>query len=141
MLDLVSLARAGADLAYDAVLELIIEHKHGRREMPPPLAAFDMEKDDPRHRRQRQRGKKRADYLMRDIAVTTIVAEVCSNFGLKPTRQWYSKQERPSGCGIVARAMTEEGFPIGDGAVMAIWTRYNRVAFPRGFKPRVFTRR
>ena len=77
MIDLVNAARCGFDLAYDVACELILEHKHRRNEMPPSLAAFDMELTDPRRHRQKQRGLKEADFLMRDIAITAIVADVC----------------------------------------------------------------
>jgi hypothetical protein len=74
MIDLVNVARAGGDLAYDAARELILEYQHDCVEMPPSLTAFNMELIDPRHRHRKQRGQKRADNYMRDIATPRSLA-------------------------------------------------------------------
>jgi hypothetical protein len=53
-------------------------------------------------------------------------------FSLKPTRNRYSNHERPSGCSIVSRALAEEGQGLarGESAVVEVWRRYGRIAFP-----------
>jgi hypothetical protein len=101
-----------------------------------------MELIDPRHRHRKQRGPKRADNFMRDIAITAIIGDVCSQFDLKPTRQRYSKRERSSGCSIVSRALAEEGQGLarGESAVVTIWTRYGAIAFPGGVRAKTLPR-
>nr|WP_224741164.1 hypothetical protein [Bradyrhizobium sp. 2S1]MCK7667573.1 hypothetical protein [Bradyrhizobium sp. 2S1] len=132
MMDLCNLARAGWGLADEAARELILRYKHRKEDMPPTLEAYNMEIVDPRRAYQRLPSKKKADNVLRDLAVTAIIGDVCAKFRLKPTRQRDSKQDRPSGCSIVALALQEEQLGIGESAVVEIWRRLGRMAFPDG---------
>jgi len=133
MIDLANLARAGWDLAHEALCELIQEYGHRAESMPIPLQAYNMEIVDPRRDYHRLRGKKKSDRILRDIAITAIVGDVCWKFSLPPTRQRASKRDRPCGCKIVAQALRNEKVcMIGEDAVVAVWTKYGRIAFPTG---------
>ena len=136
MMDLANYASAGWDLADDALRELYIEYEHRNEPMPPPLRTYIMERADPRRVYRRPRGQKKSDNLLRDIAVTVVVGDVCMEFGLKPTRQTASKHDRLSGCRIAAQALKKEGLTIAEPTVVSIWTRYGRIAFPSGVSGR-----
>src|SRR5262249_35828221 len=77
MMDLANYARAGWDLADDALRELYIEHEHRNESMPPPLRSYIMERTDPRRVYRRPRGQKKSDNFLRDLAVTVVVGDVC----------------------------------------------------------------
>lgn len=133
MIDLVNLARVGVGLAEEVARELILDYGHRAEAMPIPLHAYGLEIADPRRIYPRQRGKNKADNFLRDIAITAIVGDACWKFGLPPTRQQASKQNRPSGCNVVAQALRgEKVCMIGEAAVVTIWTKYGRAAFPNG---------
>lgn len=132
MMDVANLARVGEPIAKQACRELILEYAHRNEAMPPPLHTYNMEII----RGQRVYGllpaPKKASYLLRDIAITVIVGDVCWKFSLKSTRQRASKRERLSGCGVVALALANEHMALGESAVVNIWTRYGRIVFPNG---------
>jgi hypothetical protein len=133
MMDLANMARAGWDLADEAMRELIIEYQHNKLDMPPTLEAYNMEITDPRRRVRHDgvKGRKTADNVLRDITTTALIGDVCRTFSLTPTRSRLSKRKRPSGCGIVAQALREEHVTsIEDEAVIRIWARYGAIAFP-----------
>lgn len=133
MIDLANFGRARWDLADQALRELILEYGHRNEPMPIPLHAYNLEITDPRYVLRRQPGKKKADYLLRDIAIVAIVVEVCWKFGLKLTRDRASKRDRPSGSKIVAQALSDENVcAISEDAVVAIVQRYGRDVFPEG---------
>jgi hypothetical protein len=133
MMDVANLARAGWDLADETLREMIIDYSHRREEMPPTLIAYNMEVVACRSHQPRAGARKKSDNLLRDFAITCVVGDVCGRFGLLPTRQMASKKARLSGCRVVARALAEEGLAISELAVIGVWTRYGRRAFPGGF--------
>jgi hypothetical protein len=65
MIDLANFGRARWDLADQALRELILEYGHRNEPMPIPLHAYNLEITDPRYVFHRQRGKKKADNLLR----------------------------------------------------------------------------
>jgi len=135
MMDLCNLARAGWGLADEAARELIQEYSHRREDMPPTLVAYNMEIIDPRRVYRRLPSQKKEDRFLRDLAIVWVVGDVCSKFRLKPMRQRRSKpskHDRFSGCSIVAEAITAELMPLGESAVVEVWRRYGRMAFPNG---------
>jgi hypothetical protein len=138
LMDITNLGRIGWGLAHEVVCELIVEHQHNNRDMPPPLATYNMElaraAGDPQRRYRRMRGREKADLLLRDIAIIFCVGDVCWKFDIPPTRQAASKRERLSGCKVVAQAMAEEGLALSESDIVSIWTRYGRMAFPGGVK-------
>ena len=81
-------------------------------------------------RYRRIRGQQKADLLLRDIAVTFLVDDVCWKFGLRPRRNPAAKHTM-CGCLIVARAMAEEEgvVALSEPAVAAIWSKYGHIAF------------
>jgi hypothetical protein len=134
MMDLCNLARTGWSLADEAARELIQDHSHRREDMPPTLAAYNMEIVDPRRAYRRLPSPKKSDNFLRDMAIVAGVGDVCARFGLKPTRQRASRRDRLSGCSIFAEALTLERVAvIGESAVVEIWRRYGGKAFPDGF--------
>jgi hypothetical protein len=130
MVDVAKLGSAGWDVADDALRELIIEHHHRSEPMPPPLTTYSMEIAARRDYR-RPHGPKKTDTLLRDIALTALVGDVCMKFGLRPTRLTASKKDRPSGCSILAQALKAESMAMSESAVVSIWNRYGRMAFPK----------
>jgi hypothetical protein len=134
MLDLPHLARAGWGLAHEALLSLHVQYEHEGKPRPPPLATYIMECAAGRTY-PRVPSKKREDYFLRKIAITSIVGLVCEHFKLKPTRS-RSSYRKPSGCSIVAQALGEEHMGIGEDAVTAIWQQLGNIAFPAEFRAR-----
>jgi hypothetical protein len=125
LLTLTYWARAGWDLADEALREMAIEFEH-RNAQASPLRAYIMEALDPRRdclrHASRPRGPKKADFALRDIAIVIIVADLCWTFGLRPKRNLATK--RASACDIAAEALTQEGLAIGWRAAAAVWDRY-----------------
>ena len=139
MLDLLSLARVGWDLAEEAARELIIEYGQRTETLSVPLQAYCLEITDPRRaRHHRIRARKKSDHFLRDIAICAIVGAVCAKFGLPPTRRPGATRGALSGCKAVARALRDEkitspgGVHGGEEVVIAIWARLGRIAFPGG---------
>jgi hypothetical protein len=134
LIDLCNEARAGDGLARQALSELILDYRHQHADLPPALAGYEAdlirEAGDPEHHAPGIRGRRRSDVLLRDIAIVWIVGTICWKFGLKPTRNPASKREHLCGCGIVARALAAEGMAISEAAVVSLWTRWGRSAFP-----------
>ncbi|WP_143273373.1 hypothetical protein [Bradyrhizobium canariense] len=130
MMDLCNLARTGWGLADEAARELIIDYQHRGEDMPPTLVAYNMEIVDPRRVWRQLSAPKKEDRFLRDLAITGIVGDVCRKFSLKPMRQRTSKRDRPSGRAIVAEALQAEHMALGESAVVDVWRRYGRIAFP-----------
>ena len=110
-------ARAGWDLADEALREAIIEFLDRGELLPTYLASYNMEVARGGFRR--ASGPKKADNFFRDIALMAVVENVGKKFGFKPTRNLASK--RPSACSIVAQAVG-----LSEPAIVAIWQRLGR---------------
>ncbi len=121
MMKICDYARAGWDLADEALRELIIEFQDRREPLPTYLASYSMEvmRGGFRH----ASGPKKADHLFRDIALMVVVENVAKKFGLNPTRNRASK--RPSACSIVASAVG-----LSEAAIVKIWQRLGRYLQP-----------
>jgi hypothetical protein len=119
-------ARSGWDLADEALRELIIEFSDRREPLPTYLSAYSM--DVARGGFRRPRGRKKSDHVLRDIAITMMVAAVIERFGLDATGR---SPRRCSASSIVAEALGEANIARSYQAVAAIWSRYGRICFPR----------
>ena len=110
-------ARAGWDLADEALREAIIEFLDRGEPMPTYLASYNMEvaRGGFRH----VPGPKKADNFFRDLALMMVVEKLVEKFGLKPTRNRASK--RPSACSILAQAIG-----LSEPAIVALWQRLGR---------------
>lgn len=131
MMNVVDYAKAGWDVADDALRELILEFHDRREELPTYLGAYAMDivarGSAPRH----ISGPKKANHFFRDIAIAVIVAKMAKQFkqfGLKPTRNAVSS--RPSICSIFA---TAAALPMGEPGVNAIWRRLGTDALATQF--------
>jgi hypothetical protein len=124
LMDAVDFARAGYEFFEDFLRDLILDYKNRGEKMPTYLAAFDMELTRGiRHKA----GRGRADNMMRDVIIGSIVGMVIGRFGLRATRNYVSG--RVSACSIVATALAVEGMAMSEQNVNQIWK-----AMPVGFK-------
>jgi len=123
MMKIADFARAGWDIADEALRDLILDFVQRGEPLPTYLAAYNMEVVRGGFRR--RSGPKKADRLFRDIALMMVVENVGRRFGLRPTRNRASK--RPSACSIVAQAMG-----LSEEAIVAIWKRLGRYLMPSG---------
>jgi hypothetical protein len=143
LIDVCNYARGGWGLAHEVLCDLIIQYRHQRINLPIPLEAYDNEivraSRDPGYHYRRTRGQQKSDLFLRDIGVVYLVVDVCWKFNLRPTRNPGSQGKWPSGCSVVALAMTEEGLGIDEDTVVAIWEklgarahadRLNEVPYP-----------
>ena len=117
-------ARAGWDVAEEALRELIAEYLDRGEQMPTYLQAFTME--IVRNRPDRIPGPKRSAEFFRNVVIATVVGKVCGRFGIKPTRR---SRRRASGCSIIA-ALPD--MPV-ESAVEAIWKKFGRPHIANGF--------
>ena len=130
-----NLARERWDFAHEALCELAAEREQRGQDLPMAVRQYRSEVVQAaahRHPRRRKGGWEKADNFLRDLAVVSIVVEVCERFCLLPTRSRTSLQDRPSGCHVVASALHAENVAISEEDVVKIWTRYGRSAMPEG---------
>lgn len=116
-----SMARAGWDVADQAVRELIAEYTDRGDRLPTPLAAYNIEilSRLPPHR---PKGQKKTAHVMQDIFIAVMVGELIGYHGLKPTRR---QSSRPSACSVVAQALRERRVrAITEKNVERVWNRY-----------------
>lgn len=69
----------------------------------------------------KQLGRPRKNYA-RDLAVFFAVVRTCGLGHVRPTRN--DATSEPSGCGIVAQALTEIGYPLSEKSVARIWNKF-----------------
>jgi hypothetical protein len=119
LMDLVDRARLGSPVADEAARELILEYINDGKAVPTYLAAFNMEIVSGRI--PKQRGKQKADYFLRDMAVLVTIILVMDKFGLAPTSR---NGRNTCACSIVSDALFAENLGIGYKAVAEIWRRY-----------------
>src|SRR5262249_24140091 len=88
MLRIKKAAEAGSEVAREALLDPANEYHGGHRGggMPPSLADFQMQWNA-KLIRKRKRGRDKVDNSLRNIAIATMVSELCAKFGLSPTRR------------------------------------------------------
>lgn len=118
LMDAVGFARAGYELWEDALRLLILDYQNRGAKMPTYLEAFAMELTRGL-RYARQPGRGRANDMLRDLAIGTIVAMVAERFNLRPRRNPASR--RPSACSIVAAALVLEGMATSEDNVDHLW--------------------
>jgi hypothetical protein len=99
MLHIRKKADAGSTVARDVLLELANEYEYRGEVKPAPLAAFQM--DYNYGFISSQRGRDDTDNSLRNIAIASMVWELCANFRLKPRRG--PSRRHPSGCSILGR--------------------------------------
>jgi hypothetical protein len=122
MLTIINYARAGWDIADEAVRELIIDHLHRGQMLPPPLASYNMEMAAG-FRPGRSRGRQKADQTLRDIAISAMVLALIERFQLRATGRGASGGS--SACAIVALALNKVAkIPIDYKAVETVWLKY-----------------
>ena len=117
MVTIANYARAGWDLADEALREFILEFENAGKQKPTYLSAYNMEIVVQGLVPQRVPGPKKADNFLRDIVIASTVEEVAKKFSLKPTRSRFSP--RPSACSVVADALV-----TAEETVVTIWKRY-----------------
>src|SRR5437588_5774917 len=95
MLCIKKAAEAGYEDAREALLELVNDYIHRNRagEMSPSLGDFQMQWNKDLIPKRPARDK--VSNSMRNIIIVWMVSEVCTIFGLKPTRR---SARHPSGC-------------------------------------------
>jgi len=120
MLYVIDRARAGWDIADEALRQLIIDYIERGQPMPISFAAYT---ETLVHSPRRElRGKKKSDYVLRDLAISSLVWNLCDTFNLKPTGR---STRRRSACSIVAQALGEEAhINMSAKRVEAIWLVY-----------------
>ncbi len=125
LMAVVDVARAGWGIADEALREVILDHLNRGEQMPAYLAAYSMEVVG--KRTPRQRGKQKADYLLRDLTMLVAIILVAEEFDLKPT----SRDGRNScACSVVADASSKAGRTMGYKNVAEIWRKYGRAVAP-----------
>src|SRR5262245_16123486 len=123
------LARAGWWPADRAIRD--VNSDRARQGLPPlPLlnefAARHLDGEPPPS----QATRSKVTNILFDVALATLVMELCERFGLKPTRSAYSHR-RPSACSIVARAASEVGLHRGgEAALNKVWKHHARALTP-----------
>lgn len=119
-----SMARAGWDVADQAMKELAAEYMNRGDRMPAPLAAYSIEflSRLPPHR---PKGQKKTAHVMQDLFIALMVGELVGYHGLKPTR--WRQNSRPSACSVVAQALRERGIRVlTEKGVEKVWNQYGR---------------
>jgi hypothetical protein len=122
------LARDGVSLADEALREIIIEHKERDEKLLVSLRAYDIEIT--KAGRRRRGGWDTTEVILRNLAIASVVADVCRAFGLPPTRSRASRRHGLSGCYIASRALEEEREAISEASVARTWTRYGFLLGP-----------
>jgi hypothetical protein len=122
MLVVLDIAYAGIDDARQELIELILEYSNARLLAPALLEEFHtrmmMGKMPPL-----LRGGSKADYILQDIAIVVLIAELVERFGLRPTRH-KAAQRRPCAAGIVATALGKAGVrSVTEGNLIKLWDR------------------
>jgi hypothetical protein len=129
MMVTVAEARAGWDLAHEALTELIREHIDRHQDMGTYLGSYAMDVAKgwkPKY----LPGRKKAEFVLRDLIIHSLVQQVVKKFGVNEFRNETSS--KPCGCSVVARAWREERHDkkMTEAAVVTIVTVINR-RFPR----------
>ena len=123
------LARDGVSVADEALREIIVECKERDEKLLTSLRAYDIEITQARRRR--RGGWDTNEVVLRNLAISMVVAEVRRAFGLPPTRSRASRRHGLSGCYIAARALEEERLlAISESAIVKAWTRYSFILVP-----------
>lgn len=119
LMNLVDYARQGWGLADRALRELILEYINRGQMLPTYLAAYNME--IVQQRPPRRPAREKADYFLRDIAITSLIIVLIDRFGLTP----YGRHS--SACSIVAEALGAVKINMNYKAVAEVWRRYGKV--------------
>ena len=129
MMHVIAWARTNDPDVKDVLATLIIEFKSRGESLPTELAAYDMEmwRDSLSNSPRKLPARKKKNNLLRDIFIAMLIADVCTRFGLNPTRR---SQHRESGCSIVAMALVEVNMQLGEAAIVAIWQKYGHAVAP-----------
>jgi hypothetical protein len=122
------LARDGVSVADEALREIIVEHKERDQKLSTSLRAYDIEVTQGVGRR--RGGRDTTEVVLRNLAIVSVVADVCRAFGLPPTRSRTSRHDGLSGCYIASRALKEEREAISEASVARTWTRYGFLLGP-----------
>ena len=122
------LARDGVSVADEALREIIIEHKERDEKLLVSLRAYDIE--IMKTARRRRGGWDTTEVVLRNLAIASVIADVCRAFGLPPTRSRAARRHGLSGCYIAARALEEEREAISESAIVKAWTRYTFLLGP-----------
>ncbi|PBB21147.1 hypothetical protein [Mesorhizobium sp. WSM4313] len=123
LMHIVDLARAGWGVADEALRSLMLEYQNRGEVMPTYLAAYSMEIISGRI--PKIRGKQKADYFLRDMAVLCTIIMVMEKFELAATSR---DGKNICACLVVADAMAAENQAIGYKAVAEIWRKYGHAA-------------
>jgi hypothetical protein len=132
MLQFIAWARAGDATAEKMLLGLANElmnvgQLEGRHRA---LAVYIMERNAGQQHQRRLSGRRRADYLTRDICIVGAVGDLVHRFGLRPMRNRESRSptQRQSACAIVAQALKETAadprLKLSERAIEGIWERF-----------------
>ena len=124
MMMVVEYARAGWDIADEALRELIIEFVDRGQQLPTYLASYQM---DIAAGHAPKTGNQRADRWTRNVAIAALVQEIVRKFGLRPTGRGVTRGR--SACGLVSTAWNREvKRPALDyKAIERVWNDYGRL--------------
>lgn len=124
MMWVIDQARDGWDVCDSVLRELAIEIVDCGAPLPTALGAYTMElmRGHPR----RTRGPKREAYVFQDIIFAGLVVGLVEKFGLKPTRNSFSKQV--SACDVVADTVNDAkiGRAVKYKAIEVLWFRWGK---------------
>ena len=129
---LIEWARAGDDVADEALRGLIRDLLSRGEPLPTELASYNMSlvsgSSDRRFRK--KKAQKWYHNLLRDIFVAWTVAALLDRFGFTGMKSTGRSPHRKSACAIVAEAMVQEEFidPCGTKDVERIWNKYKGAA-------------
>jgi hypothetical protein len=126
---LVEVALAGWEDAQIVCRDLILEYTNRHEPLPSFLAYYNA-KVLAGHVAPRPRGSQKADNILIDMLIVTVVMELVAR-GLQEHRRQLGRKRHASACSIVADAIAEAGLHRGgEEAVWAIWKRYRRAVVP-----------
>jgi hypothetical protein len=130
--EIVKCAEAGWDDADIALRELVAEYVDRGEAMPAVLAAYNVRLINPNYvQPTKPHGKKKADNILKDMVVVTLVMELITRFPLEPTRFQLGRKRKHSACSIAADVTTEAGLHRGgEAAIQKIWSRYQKAVLP-----------
>jgi hypothetical protein len=119
---LVELAHCGLEEAHQVLMEMVNDFDERDERLPGSLLQYVIGVANRPFTT--WPGKKKIDYLMRDLWVANLVGELALAFGIRPTRN-RAIGRRESGCSLVAKAGNlTRLLPIKEGKVEKIFKQY-----------------
>ncbi|QIG47200.1 hypothetical protein G5V57_05300 [Nordella sp. HKS 07] len=118
-------ALRGDEFSHDLIMGTAADHILSGRAVPETLRAYVV-KTMLRPPNYRKLGRNRYTLAGRDVTIGMLVADLCRDYGINPTRNPLNEAVM-SGCSILSKALAEIGSPMTEGAVEKVWNRMVRM--------------